>query len=105
MNKMKSHKISQNVQKLVLLVVAMVACEVASAATAPTNLNSLGGQAYDLFFNQMYDSGIAFIISGALGLFGFMQIKENWKQALGYGAGAGGVAGLPTMLTALGASI
>lgn len=105
MKKQLSFQISKGTQKFALLIATMLVSGLASAATAPTDLNSLGGQMYDLFFNQGYDSGVAYVLSGALGVFGFMQIKQDWKQAMGYGVGAGGLAGLPAILTALGASI
>lgn len=98
-------KMSKKVQATVVAVSTMMISGLASAATAPADPNSLGGQAYELFFTQAYDSGIAYIISGCMMLFGFMQLKTNWKETAGFGVGAGGVATLPGILTAIGATI
>ena len=91
-------------QLMGILACAMMS-SMANAAAAPADLNSIGGQVYNLFFNEAYNSGVAYIVAGGLLVFGFMQIKQNWKEALGYAIGAGGVATLPNILTALGASI
>jgi hypothetical protein len=73
------------------------------AITAPTApYNTMGGQAYDIIFNKGYDSGMGYVIAGAMGLWGFMQLKSNWKETVGYGAGATGVALLPGIVTTLG---
>lgn len=98
-------KIKQSLMQLVALATLAVFSGFASAATAPEDTDSLGGQIYDLFFNQAYDSGMAFILSGVLLLLALIQIKQDWKQAGGLAIGAGGVAGLPTILTAIGAAI
>lgn len=85
-----------------LCVAASIAPEVV-AITAPTApYDTMGGQAYDIIFNKGYDSGIGFVIAGAMGLWGFMQLKSNWKETAGYGAGATGVALLPGIVTTLG---
>ena len=77
----------------------------ASAVTAPTATNTIGAIAYDLIFNQFYASGGGYILAAVLLVLGFMNIKQNWKEALAWAIGAGGVGGLPAILTALGAAI
>lgn len=64
--------------------------------------DTMGGQAYDIIFNKGYDSGIGYIAAGMMGLYAFMQLKNNWKESAGYGAGATGIALLPGIVTTLG---
>jgi len=100
--KEKFTKTQKIASALGLCLVAAIAPEVV-AITAPTApYNTMGGQAYDIIFNKGYDSGIGFVIAGAMGLWGFMQLKSNWKETAGYGAGATGVALLPNIVTTLG---
>lgn len=79
----------------------------AMAFEAPTGdeLNTMGGQAYDLIFNQAYDSGLGYIIAGGLIVWGLMGLKTDWKDSAYKGVGGAGVAGLPSILTAFGVSV
>jgi len=98
----KFNKTKKIASLLALCAIAVVAPQVV-AITAPTApYDTMGGQAYDIIFNKGYDSGIGFVIAGAMGLWGFMQLKSNWKETAGYGAGATGVALLPGIVTTLG---
>ncbi len=104
MNTIKE-KFNETKKLLALAVVLAMAAMVPEvvAITAPTApYNTMGGQAYDIIFNKGYDSGFGFVIAGAMGLWGFMQLKNNWKETAGYGAGATGVALLPSIVTTLG---
>ena len=62
----------------------------------------MGAQAYDIIFNKGYNSGLGYVVAGAMGLWGFMQLKSNWKESVGWGAGATGVGVLPSIVTAFG---
>ena len=73
------------------------------ALTAPTApYDTMGAQAYDIIFNKGYNSGLGYVVAGAMGLWGFMQLKSNWKESVGWGAGATGVGVLPSIVTAFG---
>ncbi|MFD1620488.1 hypothetical protein [Thalassotalea marina] len=86
-----------------LLLVAAVLSPQLMAITAPSApYTTMGAQAYDIIFNKGYDSGLGYVIAGAMGLWGFLQLKSNWKETAGYGAGATGVALLPGIVTTLG---
>jgi hypothetical protein len=94
---------TQKIALMIAVSAVVVAAPAVVAITAPTApYNTMGGQAYDIIFNKGYDSGIGFVIAGAMGLWGFMQLKSNWKETAGYGAGATGVALLPGIVTTLG---
>lgn len=83
--------------------VLAVAAPSLMAITAPTApYDTMGAQAYDIIFNKGYDTGFGYIAAGMLGLYAFLQLKNNWKEAAGYGAGATGVALLPGIVTTLG---
>lgn len=92
-------------QAIASLVMLFLVSGGANAVTAPTATNSIGAQAYNLVFTQGYASGLGYVIAGILLVVGFINIKQDWKQALAWAIGAAGVGGLPAILTALGASI
>lgn len=100
---LENFKKTKRIAALIALCTVAIAAPQVIAITAPTApYDTMGGQAYDIIFNKGYDSGIGFVIAGAMGLWGFMQLKSNWKETAGYGAGATGVALLPGIVTTLG---
>ncbi|NQY62911.1 MAG: hypothetical protein HRT38_04145 [Alteromonadaceae bacterium] len=77
----------------------------ALAMTAPDNVNSFGGQAYDLIINQGYSSGLGYVIAGGLLVWGFMGLKTDWKDSAYKGVAGTGVATMPAVLTGLGMNV
>lgn len=99
--------VSGSYVKMSMLLTILFCTTSAFAMTAPEGeeLNSLGGQAYDLIINQGYESGIGYVIAGGLIVWGLMGLKTDWKDSAYKGVGGAGVAGLPAILTAFGMNI
>jgi hypothetical protein len=100
---LKLHNQNKRIGAALLACIAVAAAPAVFALTAPTApYNTMGAQAYDIIFNKGYNSGLGYVLAGGMGLFGFMQLKNNWKEAVGWGAGATGVGVLPSIVTAFG---
>ena len=90
---------------LLTLVQSAMFSSQAMAVTAPSEdlSDTIGYQIYDIVFNNIYNSGLQYVIAGCLLLWAGMQVKQNWKEAVGWGIGAMVIAALTTILTGLGA--
>ena len=90
---------------LLTMVLSAMFSNTALAVTAPSEdlSDTIGYQIYDIVFNNIYASGLQYVIAACMLLWAGMQVKANWKEAVGWGIGAMVIAALTTILTGLGA--